>query len=380
LLLTFNSIMSVEYKPKNELLDLYHILGLTVDVCKEEKCDELIKAAYVKKARQCHPDKNKGRADMKELFELITGAYDILKDKKQREEYNHKLSLEKQSSNDFHKLKKGAEEYMESLGEYKEPSGAQKISFKEQMLALDSKHGFVADEMNPINSKLAKKKFTDLAAQRSAQDRDLLPEKLFADGKIDLKKFNAAFDLVHKKPEDSMIPHNGIPSAWNDMGTVASYSNFDNLDNLYVEDSNRFDTARQNYSSLDFGSTYKPITKDQIKGLSGADYVTGHNNIDDNYYADMKSKLAERKSMSTQFDNLKYNDFKRDDTAGYGIFDQLGFKFDDRLTLDVEDDDISKKFEKLMAERNAERNSPILPGVAPPPPIATKKKLVKDSR
>ena len=49
---------------------------------------------------------------------------------------------------------------------------------------------------------------------------------------------------------------------------------------------------------------------------------------------------------------MTFDDFKRDDTAGYGIFDQLGFEFNDRLSLDVDEDDIASKYEKLMMEDN----------------------------
>ncbi len=49
---------------------------------------------------------------------------------------------------------------------------------------------------------------------------------------------------------------------------------------------------------------------------------------------------------------MKFTDFKRDETAGYGIFDQLGMKYDDRLSLDVDEDDIVKKFEKLLRKDN----------------------------
>jgi hypothetical protein len=68
----------------------------------------------------------------------------------------------------------------------------------------------------------------------------------------------------------------------------------------------------------------------------------------------LKQKLNDRKTDATNFETMKYNDFKRDDTAGYGIFDELGYKFNDQLSLDVDEDDIASKFDKLMAERNQE--------------------------
>jgi curved DNA-binding protein CbpA len=346
--------MATEYKQKNDLPDLYNILGLTIDICEDPDCDKKIQKAYIRKAKGCDPNKYPGRKDVEELFRLITSTYDILKDEKQRTAYNHKLSLNKQSSSDFLKLKKGVTDHMQSLGEYKEPNKEQKISFKEKMLALNTKHGYDATMEDPISQQDAKKKLNELTNTRSAQDRDFKPEKLFDDGRFDLRKFNAAFDKVHNRDDNAIIPHNGVPSAWNDLGVVANFSSFDDLNNLYVDDGNRLDTSRQTYGNIDFGAPMQKITKDDIQNLQGADYVDGHNILGDDYYKDMKSKLRERKTSTSTFEDMKYGDFKRDDTAGYGIFDKLGFKIDDKLALDVDDDDISKKFEKLMAERQKE--------------------------
>jgi curved DNA-binding protein CbpA len=343
--------MSTEYKQKNDLPDLYHILGLTIDVCKDPKCDEIIKKAFIKKAKLCHPDKHKGRKDIEEVFELLTSTYDILRDENQRSAYNHKLTLDKQSSGDFFKLRKAATDYSQTFGEYKEPSNDQKLSFKEQMHVLDTKHNFNSSTMDPISQHEAKKKLNDLNKSRYSQDRDLKPMRLFDEGHFDRKKFNEAFDLMHNRDDNAVVAHNGVPSAWNDMGTIANFSNFDDLDNLYVDNGNRYDTSRQMYGGIDFGATPKKLSKDEIKNLKGADYVDGHNAISDDYYKDLKTKLRDRESSTSSFESMSYGDFKRDDTAGYGIFDQLGYKFSDRLHLDVDEDDISKKFERLMNER-----------------------------
>ena len=346
-----------EYKQKDDLPDLYNIMGLTIDICKDPNCDELIKKAYVRKAKACHPDKYPGRKDVAEVFQLLTDAYDILKDEKQRTAYNHKLALNKQSSSDFLKLRKSATEHMQSLGEYKEPSKDQKLSFKEQMFALDSKHGYDSSKADPMSKRDASKKLAELENTRKLEKKTYKPERLFEDGRFDVKKFNAAFDMVHKRDDTALVSHNGVPSAWNDIGTVANYSDFGsetNYGNLYVDDGNRFDMTRQTYGSVDFGAPMQKITKDDIQNLRGADYVDGHNVLGEDYYKDMKAKLRDRKSTTSNFDDMKYGDFKRDDTAGYGIFDQLGYKFDDRLALDVDEDDISKKFDRLMAERQKE--------------------------
>ena len=104
--------------------------------------------------------------------------------------------------------------------------------------------------------------------------------------------------------------------------------------------------------NLIFGDEPIKITKADIKNLEAADYVHGHKNIEDDYYKSMKAKLREREKDANNFNDMKYEDYKRDDTAGYGIFDKLGYQFNDRLALDVDNDDIAKKFDKLMRERD----------------------------
>lgn len=349
--------MDSEYKQKDELPDLYNILGLTIDVCKDPNCDEIIQKAYVKKAKACHPDRHPGRKDVAEVFELINNTYDILKNEKSRDEYNHKLTLNKQSSSDFTKLKKGATGYVETIGQYTPPTDQQKLSFKEQMKALDAKHGYDSSiESAPISKQDAKKKMLELTKNRAVQDVKLKPEKLFDEREpFNNKKFNEAFDRIHKRDNDTaMIPHNGVPLAWNDMGTVANFSSFDNLDNLYVEDNNRLDTSKQAYASINFDQSTRKMTKKEMAEITGegANYVDGHDVLGEEYYKDLKQKLRERESDGSNYQNMKFKDYKRSDTAGYGIFDQLGFTYDNVLSLDtVDEDDISKKFERLMAER-----------------------------
>src|SRR5579872_163575 len=247
--------MDPEYKPSENLPDLYSILGLNIDVCKDPNCNEIIHKAFVKKARACHPDKHPDRKDVAEVFELINSVYDILKDEITRNNYNHKLTLSKQSSSDFLKLKGGSIAYVETIGQYTPPTDQQKLSFHEKMKALDAKHGYDSSiESAPISKQDAKKKMLQLSKDRAVQDHKFKPEKLFGENEpFDNRRFNEAFDRIHKRDNETTLTlHNGtVPSAWNDMGTVANFSSFDNLDNLYVEDNKRVDTSKQNYASIE---------------------------------------------------------------------------------------------------------------------------------
>ena len=225
-------------------------------------------------------------------------AYDILKDDKQRESYNNKLTLTNQSSGDFFKLKRGAQSYVESVGEYVPPNDQQKLSFLEQMSELDKKHNFDSTKIDPISKKDAEKKYNELATRRVRDELELKPEKLFEGETFSGEKFNAMFDKVHRK-DDAITGYNGVPSAWNDMGRVANFSSFDNLDNLYVENKDRLDTSRQVYGDVDFGLPMKKVTKKEMDDIVGADYVEGHCVRGDDYYLDMKQKIRNVTSRNT---------------------------------------------------------------------------------
>lgn len=350
--------MEPEYKQKNEYPDLYNILGLSIKICEDPNCDEIIRKAYIKKAKVCHPDKHPGREDVAEVFELLTRSYEILKNEKQRTAYNHKLSIVRKSYNDFLKLRKEYSDYSQTTGEYVPVTDKQKISFDDQMKMFDLKQGFDRDKVGFIDSSEAKRKMNDISKSRAEQDNILKPDKLFDDGRFDLKKFNAAFDVVHTRNDNAMITHNEIPSAWNYLGNCTGYSCFDNLDNMFVDDATRCDISNQTYGSVDFCSPFGKITKDDILNISDADYVDGHNDLGNDYYRDLKSKLNNRKTEEKNFENMKISDFKTDYTAGYGIFDNIGMKYNDMLSLDIDDDDISEKIEKIIGEKQQDLHYP----------------------
>ena len=63
--------------------DLYEVLGV-----KKGATDSEIKAAYRKLALKWHPDKHKGEKDAEKKFKEINVAYEILSDKKKRQQYD----------------------------------------------------------------------------------------------------------------------------------------------------------------------------------------------------------------------------------------------------------------------------------------------------
>ncbi len=65
------------------MADHYEVLGVSREASTEE-----IKKAYRRLARELHPDVNPG-ADASEKFKLVTHAYDVLSDPRQRQDYDN---------------------------------------------------------------------------------------------------------------------------------------------------------------------------------------------------------------------------------------------------------------------------------------------------
>eukprot|EP01059_Diplonema_ambulator_P032167 TRINITY_DN6178_c1_g1_i1.p1 TRINITY_DN6178_c1_g1~~TRINITY_DN6178_c1_g1_i1.p1 ORF type:complete len:235 (+),score=24.13 TRINITY_DN6178_c1_g1_i1:36-740(+) len=63
--------------------DHYKALGVQQDATLEE-----VKAAFRKLARECHPDKNQGKAGAEDEFKLLMVAYEVLSSPRQRREYD----------------------------------------------------------------------------------------------------------------------------------------------------------------------------------------------------------------------------------------------------------------------------------------------------
>ena len=66
-----------------DIKDWYQVLQIS-----EQATDEMIKAAYRKLVKKCHPDAHPGDQECEERFRTVSEAYRILSDPERRRAYD----------------------------------------------------------------------------------------------------------------------------------------------------------------------------------------------------------------------------------------------------------------------------------------------------
>lgn len=334
-------------------VNLYDVL----DVSNEATPNEL-KKAYRKLVKEFYPDKPSGSIEM---FELITHAYNVLANDESRKEYDALYKLSEQSGKDHTSLKAQAKGYYKAQESDVTKKSKEELDadFKKVMSDFDRKHGYKREkDADKIDPKDFERRLNDLKQAIEQDDIELAHEDLFEGGKFDLKKFNAAFDAMHKGP-DELIPHSGNPDAWLGFDPHGSnYSSIDKYDELYIDDGAHMGVSGQNYSSVNFDAgKKKKLTKKDIEKIKGADYTSGHNNAkgDTNYAKSLEEKLREREIEDRKYQDRDLKDFDTDpNCGGYGIFKDLGITAGS-LEWNNNEEDIQKRYNRLLELRGKDK-------------------------
>jgi len=330
-------------------VNLYDVLGLQSDCTKSD-----IKKTYQKLVKTHHPDKGGN----KELFELVTHAYTVLKDSKTRASYDEIYNLSKQSNIDHMQLKESANQFVKAqstsvVNKTKDEAGK---DFKMMNDDFDRKHRFNRNDIkNTIPIDDSDKHIKDMELIRTQTDIENTPDNLF-DKNWNLKKFNDAFDHMHKTHTELMV-HVGNPGAFDNTimgGGNASFSSIDNYDKVYEENDELVSNNQFSSVKLD-NKKQKKLTKKDVTKLSGADYTTGHKDKTSDYNKFLEERLQERKTMSTQSDIKNMGDFDNDPgMGGYGIFHQLGVNGKE-IAWENNNNDMKKKYDRLLEVRKNEK-------------------------
>ncbi len=337
-------------------IDLYKLIGVLPNASALD-----INNAYKQCISKCHPDKvEENKKDQyKKLFQAINTAYAVLSDEASRKEYDSMRGVMNQATTDYYSLKKSHGDYQKTIGEYRPATDQEKLTFSQKNAELDLKRGINRSDEGIISKEEAKKKYSDLQAERSRMDAEIKHQKLF-EGKMDNKKFNAMFDKLHSKNNNTdLITSLGQPQAFNNGGS--GFSTLDN-DEPFQEAG---DITSSIYGTSHFGNN-KSVDLDpsDLDDLDGADYYTNHNKKDDNYKSQLKDRIKQRESFTTQFNDMKFTDYNTK-TDENGIFDKVGIDMSSRLTFN-DDLNISKRFEtekekRIQDKRLQDRNNALNP-------------------
>jgi len=330
-------------------VNLYDVLNIAQDAD-----IKTIKYAYRNLAKEFHPDKPNGN---EEMFELITHAYNILINPLSRQEYDKIYKLSKNSDNDHLSLKNNTLNYIESQksSSKKKTKQEKEYEFKKVFKEMDRKHNYKRTiNDNELNLQETDRLLNDLTLSREHDDIENTNENLFEDREFVLSKFNAAFDMMHKKPTD-LIKHTGNPDAYNTINSIDSnYSSLDNFENIYADDNTNLNEAYGTINQQTFNKVTKKLSKHDIDDIQAAEYTINHAKIDKKYDSSFNNRLQEYKKMKDEFDNCSHNDFDIDPTCGgYGIFHQL----EDIKNIEWNDNkDIKQKYQKLIELRKNQFN------------------------
>lgn len=326
-------------------VDLYKALGV------DRKCTNVeIKKAYKRLVVKYHPD----RGGDSEIFEIISNAYNILVNDDTRQQYDELYKLNQETNVGYKSMRKQAQSFLESQNT--KASDTDYSDFKIGWEELNKKHGYQEENENEmvIPTEIANLKWSELQNKRETQYNEDKPEQIFPDlDNFDLSKFNAAYDAANGSIHD-IVQKKDVPDAWNCSSEMTGYSAFSKLDEIYDEHTDVNDLQNVNYGSVNFNKQSKKITKDDVKNMAPADYYKNHNKLENNYKDIIKQRLKERNFDSKKFSDKKFNNYEKDNTAGYGIFEKLGIKYNDRLSIsDWSGNDVNSAYQKLLNDRQS---------------------------
>ena len=271
-------------------VNLYDVLNLPNDCSQKD-----IKRAHTKLMKRFHPDKKGGNKDM---FELITHAYNRLSNPEYREQYDKIYKLSRQSGNDFVQLRENFNNYNKARKTditliSKKDSRKQFDKFYKE---LDLKHNFrrndYEDELdNPLSKRQTNERYSDMMITRETDDIEDMPDEIFDKNiPFDRGVFNEMFDK-YSGGERELIPHEGNPDPWN--MTDLMNSSFAPINN--IEENNSTSYSSPDYSSIMKKRKKIKISKKDVRSMKGASYTTDHNKLPANYEKTLDERMNDVK-------------------------------------------------------------------------------------
>jgi len=297
-------------------VDLYEILGL-----KFTASDKDIQKAFFKLTKKYHPDKskNENREEAEEMYELITHSYNVLSDKKLRVQYDHAYKLSKESKRSHVKLSSEFDQFIKAQENWKDDDEKNKLKdenekkFLLEMSALDAKHGYDPEEVDPFTIKEGDQRLEDLIAERKQQEIEDTMDPIF-DPK---KKFNPAqFNAMWKKAYGSKpmgLVKTNKPTAFNSK-VDNEFTNIDEDSGLYDEGNpDDLDNDINGFANVNFGNKID-FNPDEFDNMSDDEDFDLHNTVTKNDLKTYEQKIKEYNNETDKYsaDNMNFDDFKNE--------------------------------------------------------------------
>jgi curved DNA-binding protein CbpA len=187
-------------------INLYEILGVS-----EDASEQHIKKVYRECVRKIHPDKGGD----KDLFQLVTIAFEILSKTDKRKEYDDILRLEKQTNN-FINLKKQSESFYKKQEIEMNSYETAKENFDKysKEMVIETSESFDIEE-----------KLNNLLLSREQDDIEIGKLSVLNPESFDTNKFNETFQKVKSSKESTeLIVKHDFPSAFNEIEDYSDLS------------------------------------------------------------------------------------------------------------------------------------------------------------
>jgi len=199
------SIISIDFDQL--IYNLYEILNVSHDAPKD-----IIKKNYIKLIKKFHPDKTSIVEE--DIYNHIILASQVLLNNNQRKKYDEYINQMKEGFNDLKKKFKN-EDYKNKLTDTKK-------TFIEQMNELNIKHGY---NQNIDNYNILEK-YKEITNNRNNDNKIILKKK------VDKKKL-----FKVNEPRTDIAEYKGNISELSTYIFGSFYTNIDDIDKLYIEDS-----------------------------------------------------------------------------------------------------------------------------------------------
>ena len=184
----------------NKTADYYELLGISIFASQEE-----IKAGYIKKIKQYHPDTYKGnKTEAENITAGINEGYAILSDPKQKEVYDKKygFDIQRQSilkaQEKFEKKQQKKNKKEKPQKTYATEKKQQEETRKQKEFNAQTDRSDAKPRTNIFTKKLKKDTKVVNPFAKSSDEREIQKERLFLDGIIILLLIILIFVIIFK--------------------------------------------------------------------------------------------------------------------------------------------------------------------------------------